>query len=158
MRGIVIEHILKTNPATSNYYQGFNTFDIPLPDSLTKPAIIVLNTDNFEGPGEHWCVANFLANDVCEFFDSYGKKPCYYNFDKILYAHCKTIVYNPFRVQGNLPMCGHHILFFILKRYNGVSAAEILNSLYSKTDLFYNDMLVYKFIEHNFGETFARNS
>lgn len=158
MKGIVLDHILKTNPATSAYYQGFNTFDIPLPASLTKPGIIILNTDKFDGPGEHWCAANFLSNGVCEFFDSYGNKPCFYDFDKILYAHCKSIVYHPSRVQGDLPMCGHHVLFYILKRYNGFSPDIIFNKLYSKSDLNYNDIMVYKFIENNFGNSFAKNS
>lgn len=154
MLGERIIHILRTNPATSYYFAGLNPYDIDLPKFDTLPAIIVLNTDKLTGKGEHWCVANFLPNNACEFFDPYGILPCFHDFDKILYKRCSSIYYNSHRVQGLFPVCGHHCLFYILQRYWGNTPATVLN-MYSK-DLIRNDLMVYKFIVENFGESFAR--
>ena len=155
MNARVIEHILSTNPYTYHAFQGFNTFDIPLP-RITHPAIIILNTDCAEGPGEHWCVANFVDNNICEFFDPYGFSPCFYDFDKIIYKKAKRILYNPDRLQGDLPTCGHHCLFYVLKRYYGNTPDCILNHLYKKDDRSYNDAMVYDFIKNEFGYNYAK--
>lgn len=159
MNGSVIQYILANNPFTSKYYKGFCTYDLDLPPTFSKPAVFILNTDRWYGAGEHWCVANFLSDDVCEFYDSYGKPPCYYNFDKILYPRVKNVVFNPHRFQGETPTCGHHCLFYVLHRYYGYSPAYILNELLShnqKSDLPRNDAIVYNFIAKNFGEMYAR--
>jgi hypothetical protein len=158
MNGSIIKHILGNNPYTAQYFQGFCTPDLPLPKKFSKPAIFILNTDKWYGEGEHWCVANFISDDICEFFDSYGKPPCYYNFDKIIYKHAKDIVYNKFRVQGLPPTCGHHCLFFVLFRYYGYKASVILNKLLkhkTKADLRKNDTIVYNYIKNYFGEPYA---
>lgn len=154
MNGRVIEHILTSDPYTRTAYKGFNTFDIPLKKKFSRPAIIILNTDYEDGVGEHWCVANFVNNDICEFFDSYGQQPCFYHFDKIIYKQCEKIVSNPFCVQGFSNVCGHHCLFYVLHRYWGYDDVFILN-MYSKTDLLSNDRMVYEFIAKNYGETCA---
>ena len=158
MNGSVIQHILSKNPFTSKYYRGFCTFDLELPNNFSKPSIFILNTDRWYGAGEHWCVANFISEDVCEFFDSYGKPPCYYNFDKILYPRTKTLLYNPYRLQGSKPTCGHHCLFYALLRYYGYSSNSIINELLSHNsvrDLERNDSIVFNYISKNFGEFYA---
>jgi len=158
MNGGVIQDILENNIYTAPHFKGFCTPDLPLPSQFSKPAIFILNTDRWYGEGEHWCVANFISDDICEFFDSYGKPPCYYNFDKIMYAHVKHIVYNPFRVQGSQPTCGHHCLFFILLRYFGFGASFILNKLLkhnSLTDLERNDETVFSYIKYNYGSMYS---
>lgn len=159
MNATVLQYILSNNPYTAKHFKGFCTYDIPLPNKFSKPAIFILNTDRWYGVGEHWCVANFISDDVCEFFDSFGKAPCYYNFDNILYKHVKHIVYNPFRVQGFQPTCGHHCLYFVLFRYYGYCASYILNVLLKHDNLFdleRNDETVFKFIKDCFGEVYAR--
>jgi hypothetical protein len=158
MNGGVIQYILGNNPYTAKFFKGFCTYDLPLPKNFSKPAIFILNTDRWYGDGEHWCVVNFVSDNVCEFFDSYGKPPCYYNFDKILYPHVKNIVYNKFRVQGLKPTCGHHCLFFILFRYYGYSSSFILKKVFrhkTLADLERNDSIVYDYIKNNFGAHYA---
>jgi len=159
MNASIIQHILGNNPYTSRYFQGFCTYDIPLPKNFQKPAIFLLNTDKWFGPGEHWCVANFVSDEICEFFDSFGNPPCYYNFDKNMYKHVKHIVHNSFRVQGSQPTCGHHCLFFVLFRYYGYDASFILNTLLTHTnldDLERNDRIVFNYIKKYFGDIYAR--
>jgi hypothetical protein len=70
MNGSVIEDILRNSPYTENYFKGFCTYDLPLPKNFTKPAIFILNTDKWLGPGEHWCVVNFISDDICEFLEN----------------------------------------------------------------------------------------
>ena len=159
MNGVVLHHILATNKFTKHCFQGFLAPDLQLPDILKKPALFILNTDMSDGPGQHWCVAVFPAgkNNICEFFDSFGKSPDFYNFTHTLSKHCKKIIYNEYAVQGfNSPTCGHHCLFFALHRCANKSVRFILNQFYSSKNLTKNDRRVYNFINKKFGSVFAK--
>ena len=147
INGSVITHILKSDPYTSKWFQGYSTPDLPLPAIVRhKPALIVLNTDKSTGPGEHWCVVIINKNE-CEFFDSYGQSPEYYDFDVRFYDLCNTIYYNEFQIQGDLPTCGHHCLFFSFHRARGIPVKQIIQKYYSPTDLLKNDRMVFSFVQ-----------
>lgn len=159
MNGSIIQHILANSPFTAEYYKGFCTFDLELPVKFSTPSIFILNTDRWYGEGEHWCVANFLSDGICEFYDSYGKPPCYYNFDSLLYARAADIIFNPICLQGSKPTCGHHCLFYILHRYYGYSPWQITHELLMpeerSQDLALNDNTVYQYILTNYGKMYA---
>ena len=151
MNGAVITHILNNDPQTCKWFQGFATPDTKI--YIThKPALIILNTDKSNGPGEHWCVAIFLKNNVCEFFDPYGFSPVVYDFKHILLEYAHKIKFNTKRVQGNAPTCGHHCIFFALNRSRKKSVEKIMR-VYSM-NLKQNDAMVYKFVQ-NLGVKFA---
>jgi hypothetical protein len=154
MNASVITHILSRDPYTHEWFQGFSSPDLPLPKIKRKPALFVLNTDDSDGPGEHWCVALIRNRNNCEFFDSYGLPPSAYNFESELLKQCKHVSYNEFRVQGTSPTCGHHCLFYALKRARGLSSVKIYETFYS-LDLERNDRMVYNFIK-KYGDVIAQ--
>ena len=154
MNGAVITHILSRDPYTSSWFQGFSSPDLPLPRIRRKPALFILNTDNSQGPGEHWCVAIIRNRNICEFFDSYGFPPAVYKFEKQLLDHSKTILYNEFRIQGTEPTCGHHCLFYALKRGRGLTSKHICEKMYT-TDQKKNDRMVYNYIKQ-YGDVIAQ--
>ena len=154
MNGAVISHILSTNPGTKKWFCGFSSPDIPLPDIEKYPSLIILNTDKANGPGEHWCVVIIFNKNYCEFFDSYGRPPCKYNLEEPILKHVNQITYNPKRVQGNAPTCGHHCLFFALHRASGKTLSEIMYNLYTEC-LKINDNIVYSFVQNSYGKIYA---
>jgi hypothetical protein len=152
-----IKRILQGDPVIKKLFKGFSNPDRKLPNLKRKPAVVVLNTDSFKGPGEHWCIVIFDKNNVCEFFDPLGKKPSFYKFHKCLFEKCKMIRYNKFPVQSKTSInCGHHCLFYVHHRARGLDPAEIM-FFYSKEDLDFNDRMVYTFILENYGEHFAND-
>jgi len=155
MNGSVINHILTSNPYTKHWYNGFSSPDLPLPHITKYPSLIVLNTDTTDGPGEHWCILIVFNNDEAEFFDSYGQSPQTYNFHNSIFEHVKKIKYNTRRVQGKLPTCGHHCLFYSVLRANGFSLNNIMSNKYSE-NLFNNDVTVFNFIKNSYGELYAK--
>jgi hypothetical protein len=154
MNGAVITHILSRDPYTAPWFHGFSSPDLPLPRIRRKPALIILNTDNARGPGEHWCVALIRNRNVCEFFDSFGLPPAVYNFEAQLLKHCQNIRYNEFKVQGSSPTCGHHCLFYALKRGRGFTAKQICEKMYS-SNTERNDRMVYNYIKQ-YGDVIAQ--
>lgn len=55
-----------------------------LPKYIKYPSAYVINTHNHNQPGEHWLAIYFDNKRNCEFFDSYGLSPNFYNFEKSL--------------------------------------------------------------------------
>jgi hypothetical protein len=156
MNSSVIKHILTRDPYTGPMFQGFSAADLLLPDKIKcKPALFILNTDTADGPGEHWCAVIIRNKNVCEFFDSYGLAPSVYNFETQLLDHCNKIRFNEFRVQGANPTCGHHCLFFALKRARGVTLHDMFTKHYSSTNLNANDRMVYKYVKR-YGDVFSQ--
>jgi hypothetical protein len=156
MNSSVITHILTRDPYTASWFHGFSAADLTLPDKIKrKPALFILNTDTADGPGEHWCAVIIRNKNVCEFFDSYGLHPRVYNFEAQLLKHCNKIQFNEFRVQGDNPTCGHHCLFFALKRARGVTIRDLFTKYYSSKNLNGNDRMVFKYVK-KFGDAFSQ--
>jgi hypothetical protein len=154
MNGAVLQHILSRDPYTCCWFKGFTTRDLSLPEKFSKPALFILNTDVYNGPGEHWCVLIIFNKSRGEFFDSYGNAPSFFGFDHLFEPHCKNIKHNTVRLQGLEPVCGHHCLYYALNRARGTTLNQLLNKFYSVDNLKFNDRLVYKFVK-KFGNKFA---
>ena len=148
MNGGTLIKIL-TSSWTKKWFQGISTIDLPLPISNIKPALFILNTDTSNGPGEHWCAVLILNNSICEFFDPYGKSPEIYGFETILLNVTNNIKYNKKCVQGFLPTCGHHCIYFSIHRALGYSMNEIIQCFYTN-DIQQNDEIVLDFMETKF--------
>lgn len=156
MEGSVLEKILSKDPYTSPWFQGFAHPDVCIQKIFSsksmRPELFVLNTDVSDGPGIHWCLAIFYPPSHCEFFDPFGFHPKYYKFGPVLEDRALHIVWNSFRVQSFLSSsCGHHCLYYALKRARGNSYDEIMKE-FSPVNFAYNDQVVFKFLKDNFGE------
>lgn len=150
MNAKVIRSILRQDPYSRNLFQGFSTPDLPLPIKKT-PAVIILNTDTSDGPGQHWCTVIFDGSDICEFFDPLGLSPEHYGLHKPIMKRAEGILFNTVAVQHPLSLtCGHHCIFYVLKRSRGLSHSDVLQ-LYDYDNLRKNDSMVFRFVAHNFG-------
>lgn len=149
--------IFSTDPVIKKWFRGFGNPDRPLPPLRKKPSLVILNTDSYKGSGRHWCAAYFFNDEECEFFDPLGCRPDFYHFQHTLLSKCEIIKYNKFPVQSKTSFnCGHHCIFFAHHRARGLKPAEIM-FFYSKTDLDFNDRMVYTFIHENYGSCFAND-
>lgn len=161
-----IEKVLLNDKFASKIFCSFETPDITESDNFCierksekktkdqRPFAIVYNTDDSDGPGIHWCAAIFHPNLTAEFFDSYGQPPSAYNLQKNLLKYADNIYYINKRVQGFLPTCGHHVLFYLLQRCRNVPPHVIYSKYYSDYRNS-NDSFVFQFIKKNFGSKMA---
>lgn len=155
MNGSTLSYVLQKDPFTKKWYQGHAAPDTNIEPLISRPALIVLNTDLSSGPGEHWCIAVIFSKTRTEFFDSFGISPDYYCFTSKLLEHSESIHYNQFPVQSdNSTTCGHHCLFWSLLRARGISAKNIMQ-LYNPNNPPSNDLMVFNFIKENFGDKYA---
>ena len=151
MRGGTISFILSNDPYTKPLFDGFWFPDSPA--ELTKiPALIILNTDDSTGPGEHWCAAFISDSNHCEFFDPLGAPPenplLDYSFMQYLSKYVNTIEHNIIPVQHiTASTCSPHCLFFCFYRARGFSFQTILKRFYSP-DTEINDDTVSQFIQN----------
>ena len=87
----------------------------------------ILNLDDSNGPGQHWC--SFLkSGKVKIYFDSYGLPP-----PTELVKYLKSpVYYNSERVQpDNEVFCGHLCLYVLKKTMNdGCNFQTVINDLY----------------------------
>lgn len=79
--------------------------------------IIIFNTDESTGKGQHWC-AIYLPKKVGSnregfFFDSYGLKVNNQYAEDFLNRNCDRLYYNKMRLQGDYSfMCGEFSIMF----------------------------------------------
>lgn len=155
MEGRVLEEVLSKDPFTTSWFQGFSNPDLCIQkiflSKSKKPELFVLNTDNSQGPGIHWCIAIFFPPSNCEFFDPFGFHPKHYGFEHILQDRAFFVRWNNFRVQSFFSSsCGHHCLYYALKRARGCSYQEIMKE-FSTFNFRANDRVVFKYLKENYG-------
>ena len=157
MDGKTITKILSSHRATKKIFKGFLTPDLHLSKNRFKtPALFFLNTDTYEGPGEHWCVLSILNKTRAEFFDSFGRSPTWYHFTTEILRHVKRVKFNEYPVQCfTSATCGHHCIFWAYQRAHGLTASRIMK-FYNRGSCKRNDRLVYSFVHRKFGPKAAR--
>jgi hypothetical protein len=111
------------------------------------PAAFVVNTDQSNGPGEHWLAVYFDVNGNAEFFDSYGYSPEMYGMvDFLLNNSRKGYIRNNKRLQSSVTfVCGAYCVYFLMMKCSGVK--EWLQPFGS--DFILNDCIVLDFV-HRF--------
>lgn len=113
------------------------------------PAIVIVNTDNSDGPGIHWCAVYFTNKKICEYFDPLGFPPNNleqgYNFIPKLLPFCDFIIYNKRAVQTKISaVCGHHCVYFLFLKCRNVSLNNIISDFYMN-DTSKNDKTIITF-------------
>lgn len=104
-----------------------------LPVRVTRfPSAVVCNTDPIEGKGSHW-IAFWLRNETeCEFYDSFGRLPEYYDIRlrEFIDRNSFVCVYNNVQVQpDSASTCGFHVLYYLYRRAQGFSMQSSLELL-----------------------------
>lgn len=119
MNTIQLNEILSRDSFTKNIFLGTFAFD-NLPTILNYPACLIINNQSSTQPGGHWIAAYFNKNRTCEFFDSYGNSPAFFELSNYLKHNSTSIFYNKTRLQSySSENCGYFcILFLIFKSRN----------------------------------------
>ena len=110
-----------------------------LPKIKKRPSGLILNLDESNKPGSHWCAVYFDGEGAAEYYDPLGFPPfC----DRYLHENApEGVIFNPHQIQYVFSVsCGEFCIDFLERRFKGESFCEIISS-YSKNSAF-NDWLV----------------
>ena len=110
-----IKKILSSDPITSKIFIGVFARD-EIPAKLSYPCCFVVNTHPRSFPGQHWLAFYYDDNGMCEFFDSYGHSPKYFNFINYIKKTANKCRYNSKRIQGQSYLCGFYCILYLLFR------------------------------------------
>lgn len=104
-----------------------------LPVRVTRfPSAVVCNTDPIEEKGSHWIVFWLRNETECEFYDSFGRLPEYYDIRlrDFIDRNSFVCVYNNVQVQqDSASTCGFHVLYYLYRRAQGFSMQSSLELL-----------------------------
>lgn len=101
-----------------------------LKDITQKPDLIICNTDDCDGPGEHWVLFYFVGHRCVEFYDSLGRDISFYgeSFVNFVQKFADVTKQCNKRTQPlNTSVCGEYCLFYIAMRGYGKSMEEIVS-------------------------------
>jgi len=145
MNTIQINKLMENDKYTKKIYLG--TFPIDkLPVKLKYPSGFILNNQKSNEPGEHWIAIYFDKHKKCEFFDSFGNSPNYYNLQNYLKKVSKGHkTFNKKKLQSDYSsFCGYYCILFLLFKARCFSLKKFLS--YFK-DSHSNDILLKNLIK-----------
>lgn len=107
------------------------------------------NTDSYLRTGTHWCAFYFQKKGVGEFFDSYGRKPSFYNnnFHSFLKTHAnESAIINTNRLQSDYSnVSGFYCLLYLVGRFNSISMNSFVK-MFTPNHYSLNDFFIYQYI------------
>ena len=140
-------HCLHQDKVIRKYALGVYPAD-GLPQVTIWPSCFIANLDPANKPGSHWIAVFIDSEGVGECFDSYGRSPCE-SLNKYLKKYCKTILYNPVRIQGPLSSsCGQYCVYYLCHRARDRTMSKIVADFCSDFPL--NDLSVADYINRHF--------
>lgn len=147
-----IDAILSFHSSTRPHYIGTFPVDLSPNCVLPRPSICIVNSDTSKSPGKHW-LCFFLPDDALksvEFFDSFGRKPKKYFFERFIAKNTKICVYNPHVIQNfNSFSCGMFVCLFALYRSLGFSMQSFCDLFVVNTET--NEKIVRDLFQFHFG-------
>ena len=148
MDEVELTRLLLGNQVTSPYFCGVISHDQLNLRQTPETGFYICNTDDSNGPGEHWLALVWTNKGPVEFFDSLAKPPSHYDKDFVNFMIDKgpDYKYSTKRIQAvDSIMCGEFCVFYSYHRCKGYSMEHIL-TLFSDTHLKYNDVIVNSFV------------
>ncbi|SRR5260221_370210 len=143
MDGAMIERLLKSDPKCRDVFLGTFPRD-RLPKTLSKPSLMICNTDPHDQPGQHWIVIYFRDVEYGEYFDSFGRLP-ERTFQIYLNKHCRNWIFNDRQLQSLISrFCGHYCVLYCVKRCRGMDIVAITNMFTEDTAV--NDYMAHAFV------------
>ena len=112
LNSLQLRHALLTKTVTQSSFNYIISRDI-LQYIQQCPKMIIVNTDNSEGNGEHWILMYFPSEKSVEVYDSLGTNKENYEKDIQLFSNRFNIIkICKVRVQSKLPnICGYYCFF-----------------------------------------------
>lgn len=103
---------------------------------------VISNTQTSDQPGEHWVTFYFPRDEPCEFFDSMGNLPEYYDvgFEDVL-ERTKYFVSTDQIQDSKSDICGLYCIYYVMYRHAGIGMKELL-SIFDVFQKKRNDVLV----------------
>jgi hypothetical protein len=119
---------IRNDKTLKNIFVGVFPIDC-IPDVYFLPCAFIVNLDPSDSPGSHWVSLYFSKQGVCEYFDSYGRRPNRQLLEFIS-ANAKSYIYNNICVQELwTTSCGQMCLYFLVWRCRGITFKGIINSM-----------------------------
>jgi hypothetical protein len=146
MDELLVEKILKHDKATRSIFMDAFARD-ELPAKPPYPSCFIFNTDPRFKPGQHWLSLYYDKNGYCDFFDSYGHSPEFFNLVTYLNKTSTGWRFNEKRIQGDSHLCGFYSILFLLFRARDKSHIffKQFTNNYSK-----NDTIILKYLNDLF--------
>lgn len=143
MNGRQLTQRLLNDRYTRRTFRGVFPRDrLPLRVSTRHPSAYVINTDNQDGPGQHWVVVWFDGRGRGEYFDSYGLPPLHDDIESFILRHCRTFRCNQRLLQGVMSFtCWYFCVYHVLKKSRGFSMQRVL-AIFHPHKLWANDRKV----------------
>ena len=142
-----LKEILKKDRYSKKYFKNVIAIDmLPRSKKKLKNVAYIVNTDNKGGPGVHWFALFYDSKSTCEFFDSFGMGPFYYNLKNFIERTSFSCKSNKFPLQSILSdYCGLYAVLFILSRSRKISFIQFLK--YFGKNVIENDKKINVFLK-----------
>jgi hypothetical protein len=115
-----------------------------LPTVTRRPALLVVNTDPHNRPGEHWTAIYLGVDGYGEFFDSLGLRPNK-TVENYMNRHCLRWIRNYRQLQSIVShFCGYYCVFYCCYRNIGFDL-NVITSWFTN-DTMLNCMSVHEFV------------
>ena len=141
-----LENFIKSSPCLKTVVKGVFALNT-LPHRVTQyPSAFIVNTDPIPLPGEHWVLIIIYSPWKAEFFDSLGRPPIHYGFDRFISKNSSQVYFMERQIQSKDSMyCGLYVLFFAIMRLcNHFSIDDVYS--YFINNVTCNDYFVYTFM------------
>ena len=131
------------------FFRGVFSFDEWRNIKVQKlPSAFVFNTQPAHVKFGHWVAVCIERDSKAVYFDSFGRKPKTFGFDKFLEKHAVSWRYNGEVIQHPFSAaCGQHCIHFLINFHSKDDDAWLAPF---SNDLLSNDRYVLKYIEENF--------
>lgn len=148
MNGEDLHYIVESNPCIRQIVKGvFSRTTLPVHE-IQYPSAYIVNTDERDGPGEHWVAIVLNNKSRGVFFDSFGRPPEFYgkelktflqsNVDS--YVHFKNQVQSSFSTQ-----CGLFVLSFLMLHVCLHWSMDCIENVFD-VNLMVNDSIVFRIV------------
>lgn len=152
-----IDACLSSDPFVNAINGGVYAAD-ELPHKISKPSVIVVNTDPSTKAGTHWVALFFDDQGNCEYFNSYGTKPDNRWHESFIKRNCVKWTHNTKCLQALYSdVCGVYcIMYACFKSRN--KSLDAFNSLFSECSPDRNDTLVSMMFQSHYSKIALKSS
>lgn len=153
MNGYELECFIKSNQCVQHTVKGiFARTNLPT-GRMEYPSAYIVNSDDDNGPGEHWLTIVLKSRAHGIFFDSFGRPPDFYGAELKHFLNCNVDSYEYFGVQiqpKHSSRCGFFVLTFLLLNVCLNYSLDSVSKFFS-SDVNENDSIVFNFVNKYYG-------
>lgn len=121
---------------------------------INQASGLIVNTDVYSQPGQHWCAIYNDGKGRIEFFDSYGRPPerNSHHIKSWIHERANSCSFNRKQLQSNhSSVCGFYCILYLHQRLRGISLDDFVET-FDSSNLEANDDYVMDVITSAFPE------